>query len=66
MANPTPAPAAKSADWAEQKTKLRAKFPNLMESDFHFKEGKMEEMIVRLQKKLGKSKSEFSEILKAL
>ena len=66
MANPTTTPAVKTGDWAEQKTKLRAKFPNLMESDFHFKEGKKEEMMVRLQKKLGKSKSGFSDIMKSL
>jgi uncharacterized protein YjbJ (UPF0337 family) len=66
MAHPTTAPAPKQPEWAEQKTKLKAKFPNLMESDFHFQEGKREEMIARIQKKLGKSKSEFTEILKAL
>jgi hypothetical protein len=66
MAHPTTAPSAKQQDWAEQKTKLQSKYPNLMESDFHLQEEKREEMIARIQKKSGKSKTEFTEILKAL
>ncbi|MEN9908008.1 MAG: hypothetical protein RLZZ540_1157 [Bacteroidota bacterium] len=53
-------------NWEEQKDKLKQKFAALMDNDMFFLEGKKEEMIVRLQLKLGKTKEEVSEIIQAL
>ncbi len=66
MAHPTTAPSAKQQDWAEQKTKLKSKYPNLMESDFHLQAGNKDEIIARIINKPGKQKTEFTKILKAL
>ena len=66
MTYSTTAPSTKQQNWAEQKIKLKSKYPYIMESDFHLQEEKREEMIARIQKKSGKSKTEFTEILKAL
>ena len=53
-------------NWNEQKGKLKKKFANLTDDDLLYKEGKKDEMIGRLQIKLGKSKEEFEKILAAL
>lgn len=55
-----------SGNWEEQKSKLKQKFAALTEGDFLFVNGKKEEMIARLQKKLGKSKEELLTIIQAL
>lgn len=55
-----------SGNWDEQKSKLKQKFAALTEGDFLFVSGKKEEMIARLQKKLGKSKEELLTIIQAL
>ena len=59
----TPAP---TANWSEQKTKLKAKFSTLTDSDLKFDDGKKDEMLTRVQTKLGKSKEELSEIMATL
>lgn len=53
-------------NWEEQKGKLKQKFAALMDNDLFFIEGKKEEMIVRLQLKLGKTKEEVYKIIQAL
>lgn len=53
-------------NWEEQKSKLKQKFAALMDSDLLFLEGKKEEMIVRLQVKLGKTEEEIDRIIQAL
>ncbi|MEP7322532.1 MAG: CsbD family protein [Saprospiraceae bacterium] len=53
-------------NWHEQKGKLKQKFANLTDDDLMFAEGKKEEMLGRLQIKLGKSKEELHEIIEAL
>jgi uncharacterized protein YjbJ (UPF0337 family) len=53
-------------NWNEQKGKLKTRFASLTDDDFLFAEGKKEEMIGRLQKKLGKSKEELHSIIDAL
>ncbi len=53
-------------NWEEQKAKLKEKFAALTESDFIFISGKEEEMIGKLEIKLGKTKKELCEILKKL
>jgi uncharacterized protein YjbJ (UPF0337 family) len=53
-------------NWNEQKGKLKQKFSNLTDNDLLFAEGKKEEMLGRLQVKLGKTKAELQEIISAL
>jgi len=52
--------------WKEQKGKLKQKFASLTDNDLLFTEGKKEEMMGRLQIKLGKSKEELHKIIAAL
>jgi uncharacterized protein YjbJ (UPF0337 family) len=44
-------------NWNEQKGKLKQKFAVLTDDDLMFAEGKMDEMLGRLQIKLGKTKA---------
>jgi uncharacterized protein YjbJ (UPF0337 family) len=53
-------------NWEEQKGKLKQKFAALTDNDLLFADGKQEEMIGRLQKKLGKTKEEMFKIISAL
>jgi len=53
-------------NWDEQKGKLKQKFAALTDNDLLFAEGKKEEMLGRLQIKLGKSKEELHKIIQAL
>lgn len=50
-------------NWNVQKGILKQKFATLTENDLMFAEGKKEEMMGRLQKKLGKTKEELNDIL---
>lgn len=52
--------------WAEQKGKLKQKFAILMDNDLLFAEGKKEEMLGKLQTKLGKTKEELNRIISLL
>lgn len=52
--------------WEEQKGKLKQKFASLTDNDLMFKEGKKEEMLGKLQIKLGKTKEELHSIIDAL
>jgi uncharacterized protein YjbJ (UPF0337 family) len=53
-------------NWNEQKGKLKQKFANLTDNDLMFEEGKKDEMLGKLQIKLGKSKEELQKILEGL
>ena len=53
-------------NWEEQKRKLKQKFAALTDGDLLFVKGKREEMLVKLQKKLGKSQEELNKIIAAL
>ena len=53
-------------NWNEQKGKLKQKFAALTDNDLMFAEGKKEEMLGRLQVKLGKTKEELHKIIAAL
>jgi uncharacterized protein YjbJ (UPF0337 family) len=53
-------------NWNEQKGKLKKKFATLTDNDLMFKEGKKEEMMGKLQVKLGKSKEEFKKLIDSL
>jgi uncharacterized protein YjbJ (UPF0337 family) len=45
--------------WNEVKGKLKQKYGQLTDDDLSFAEGKEDELLGRLQKKLGKSKEAF-------
>jgi uncharacterized protein YjbJ (UPF0337 family) len=53
-------------NWDEQKGKLKQKFAVLTDNDFLFVEGKKDEMMGKLQIKLGKTKEELHKIIQAL
>jgi uncharacterized protein YjbJ (UPF0337 family) len=53
-------------NWNEQKGKLKQKFGFLTDKDLLFDEGKNEEMLGKLQIKLGKTKDELRRIIAAL
>jgi uncharacterized protein YjbJ (UPF0337 family) len=52
-----------TGNWNEQKGKLKQKFANLTDDDLMFVEGKKDEMLGKLQKKLGKTKEELHKIM---
>ena len=53
-------------NWEEQKGKLKQKFAALTDNDLLFAEGKKEEMMGKLQIKLGKTKEELHKIIEGL
>lgn len=53
-------------NWHEQKGKLKQKFGFLTDNDLLFEEGKKEEMLGKLQIKLGKTKEELHKIIAEL
>jgi uncharacterized protein YjbJ (UPF0337 family) len=53
-------------NWNEQKGKLKQKFAFLTDNDLMFEEGKKEEMIGKLQVRLGKTKEELHKIIEEL
>ncbi len=50
-------------NWTEVKEKLKEKFGLLTDSDVLFTEGKHDEMLSRLQTKLGRTKAEVYKII---
>ena len=52
--------------WNEIKGKLKQQYGNLTDDDLVFAEGKDDELIGRLQKKLGKSKDEIRQMVEKL
>lgn len=53
-------------DWHEKKGKLKQKFAMLTDNDLLFAEGKKEEMLGRIQARLGKTKAELEAIISSL
>jgi uncharacterized protein YjbJ (UPF0337 family) len=53
-------------NWNEQKGKLKQKFAMLTDNDLMYAEGKKDEMLGKLQKKLGKTKDELDKIMREL
>ena len=53
-------------NWNEQKGKLKKKFAVLTDNDLMFEEGKKDEMLGKLQIKLGKTKEELHKIISSL
>ncbi len=52
--------------WDEQKGKLKQMFANLTDDDLLYVEGKKDEMLGKLEIKLGKSKEEMNKIISTL
>ena len=52
--------------WLDQKKKLKEKFAKLMDNDELLFDGKKEQIIGKLQIKLGKTKEEIEKILKEI
>ena len=50
-------------NWNETKGKLKQKYGQLTDDDLQFAEGKEDELLGRLQKKLGKDKEEVRKIV---
>ena len=53
-------------NWNELKGKLKQKYATLTDDDLLFAEGKQDEMVGRLQEKLGKTKEEVHKIISDL
>ncbi len=53
-------------NWNEVSGKLKQQYGNLTDNDLLFKEGKEEELLGRLQKKIGKSKEEIRNLIEKL
>ncbi len=52
--------------WNELKGKIKQQYGNLTDDDLVFSEGKEDELLGRLQKKLGKSKDEVRHMIEKL
>jgi uncharacterized protein YjbJ (UPF0337 family) len=52
--------------WNEVKGKLKQKYGQLTDDDLRFAEGKDEELLGRLQQKLGKTKEELRKELESI
>lgn len=53
-------------NWKEIKGKLKQEFATLTDDDLLFEEGKKDELVGRLQKKLGKTKEEIHDMISGL
>lgn len=53
-------------NWNETKGKLKQKFAILTDNDVMFEEGKEEEMLGRIQIKIGKTKEELYKLISEL
>lgn len=66
MTNSTATSTPVTGNWNEQKGKLKAKFSTLTDSDLRYENGKKDEMLNKVQIKLGKTKEELAKIISAL
>jgi len=53
-------------NWNETKGKLKQKFADLTDDDLLLVEGKQDELLGRLQKKMGKTKEEVEDLISKL
>ena len=53
-------------DWNQVKGKLKQQYANLTDNDLLFEEGKEDELLGRLQKKIGKTKEEVRAMIEKL
>lgn len=66
MTEETTTQAGETGSWAAQKSKLKVQFSNLSDADFRFAPGKKDEMMTKLQGKLGKTRDEMAAIFASL
>jgi len=66
MTESTTNPIPLKGNWTEQKGKLKAKFTTLTDADLRYEDGKKDEMLTKIQTKLGKTKEEFATIIATL
>ena len=52
--------------WDELKGKLKQKYAKLTDDDLLFEEGKEDQLLGRLEKKIGRKKEEITEIIEKL
>jgi uncharacterized protein YjbJ (UPF0337 family) len=55
-----------SVDWQHKKIKLQEKFPQLTEEDLVYEEGKINDLLSRIQIRLSKSRDEVKALLQEL
>jgi uncharacterized protein YjbJ (UPF0337 family) len=53
-------------NWNIQKAKLKQKYADLTDNDLMYEEGQREEMLGKIQVKLGKTKEELNKFLDSL
>ena len=53
-------------NWKEISGKLKQRFANLTDDDVLYKEGKEEELLGRLQQKIGKTKEDLRKLISKL
>lgn len=53
-------------DWEKHKAILQKEYPHLTSEDLAYEAGREEELLERLQKKLGKTKSEIRDWLRIM
>ena len=53
-------------DWWVLKKMLKRRYPQLSEEDLHFTNGKEQDLLLRLQRRTGKSQEELSRIIKSI
>ena len=53
-------------EWNEVKGKLKQKYAQLTDDDLTYDEGREDELLGRMQKKLGKGKDELRELINSL
>jgi uncharacterized protein YjbJ (UPF0337 family) len=54
-----------NTNWNERKSRLKMKFELLTDNDLMFEEGNNDEILEKLQVRLGKSKAELQKIITA-
>lgn len=59
-------PTVIEGNWNEQKGKLKKQFAELTDNDLMFEEGKKDEMLGKIQIKLGKTKDQLDKIIASL
>ena len=55
-----------NGSWNEVKGKMKQQYANLTDDDLLYQEGKEDELLGRLQKKIGKSKDELKSWIESL
>jgi uncharacterized protein YjbJ (UPF0337 family) len=57
---------AQPKPWSQKKKELKNKYASLSDEDLIYEKGKEEQLLSRIQHKLGKSKKEVKRLIKSL